>query len=36
LFKEKMKEMGVKEVTTKPMKIGAFEKLDKALYSYLV
>jgi len=24
--------MGVKEVTTKSMKIGAFEKLDEALY----
>ena len=31
-FKEKMTEMGVKEVTTKLMKIGAFEKLDEALY----
>ena len=31
-FKEKMMEMGVKEVTTKSMKIGAFEKLDEALH----
>jgi len=27
-----MKEMGVKEVTTKSMKIGTFDKLDQALY----
>ena len=31
-FKEKMTEMGIKEITTKSMKIGAFEKLDEALY----
>ena len=31
-FKEKMTEVGVKEITTKSMKIGAFEKLDEALY----
>ena len=31
-FKEKMKEMGLKEVTAKSMKIGAFEKPDEALY----
>ena len=31
-FKEKMTEMGIKEVTTKSMKIGAFEKLNEALY----
>ena len=32
LFKNKMTEMGVKEIATKSMKIGAFEKLDEALY----
>ena len=32
LFKEKMTEMGIKGITTKSMKIGAFEKLGEALY----
>jgi len=31
-FKEKMTEMGVKEVKTKSMKMGSFDKLDDALY----
>jgi len=31
-FKEKMKEMGVKEVTNKSMKVAAFDELDLALY----
>ena len=34
-YKHKMTEMGVKKVTTKSMKMGAYDKLDEALYIWL-
>ena len=34
-YKHKMTEMGVQKFTTKSMKMGAYDKLDEALYIWL-